>query len=170
MPEIILHRDARVENVEITELSAEPTPLVALSRSRHQLEDPRLDVRGYLMIGSDGQPMGRIEDILLEADERTADRGAPLYHTEYAVVRYSSTAGTSLFVLVPMAVIKDIDQQRRRVVVRGPARLLCQEAQPFRSPDELTPADEQEVYALWEVEPRWQRSGRGPRALRQERR
>ena len=170
MPEIIIHRDGRVENQEIAELTAEPTPLVALSHTRHQPEDPRLDIRGFLMVGSDGEAMGRVEDILLEADERTADRWAPLYHMEYAVVRYTAAAGTSHWVLVPMAVIKDIDQHARRVVVRGPARLLCQEAQPFRSPDDLTPTDEQEVYALWEVEPRWQRSGRGPRALRQERR
>lgn len=170
MGEIPLHRDGRVQNVEVTEITAEPTPLVPLSRTRHRPENPELDIRGYLMFGSDGMAMGRVEEILLEADQRTEDRGSPLYHMEYAVVRYTDTPGRQQWILVPMAVIKETHPEERRVVVRGPARQACEGAYPFRAPDELTPENEQEIYALWEVAPRWERSGRGPRPLVEERR
>ncbi len=170
MPEIPLSRDGRVQNVEVAEVTSEPTPLISLSRTKHKPENPRLDVRGYLMFGSDGQAMGRVEDILLEADPRIEDRGMPLYHMEYAVVRFMQAAGTRQWILVPMAVIKEIDPKKRQVRVRGPAREACQEAQLFRAPDELTPEDEQEIYALWDVSPRWERSGRGPRNLVEDRR
>ncbi|MDI7277808.1 MAG: hypothetical protein QME94_17650 [Anaerolineae bacterium] len=165
-----INRDGRVQNVEITEITEEPTPLIPLSRTGHQPENPALDVRGYLMYGSDGQVMGRVDEILLDADRLTEDRGLPLYHMEYAVVRFTQAAGTQQWILVPMAAIKEVNPRKRRVVVRGPARLACQEALSFRAPDELTPEHEQEIYAFWEVQPRWQRSGRSPRRLVEERR
>lgn len=170
MGEIPLSRDGRVQNTEVTEITEEATPLIPLSRTKHRPERPELDVRGYLMFGSDGQVMGRVEEILLEADERTEDRGMPLYHMEYAVVRYTEAAGTRQWILVPMAVIKEIDAEKRQVTVRGPAREACQEAQLFRAPDDLTPQNEQEIYAFWDVLPRWQRSGRSPRNMVQDRR
>ncbi len=170
MGEMLLHRDERVQNVEVTEVASEPTPLIPLSRTDHRLEDPGLDIRGYLMYGADGEPMGRVEELLLEADERASDRGRPLFHAEYAAVRYTDNAGLEQWVLVPTAVIKEIDHEGRRVVVRDPARLACQQAYGFRAPDELTREDEQEIYAYWEVEPRWMRSGRGPRKMVEERR
>ena len=170
MPEIPISRDERVQNVEITEITGEPTPLLPLSQTAHRLENPNLDIRGYLMFGSDGQAMGRVEDILLEADRRTADRGRPLFHMEYAVVGYTDPAGIRQFVLVPMGAIKEINHEGRRVTVRDPARQSCQQPYGFRGPDALTREAEAEIYAFWEVEPRWQRSGRGPRRLVQERR
>lgn len=170
MGEMPLSRDGRVQNTEVTETTAEDMPLIPLSRTKHRPERPELDVRGYLMFGSDGQVMGRVEEILLEADERTEDRGMPLYHMEYAVVRYTEAAGTRQWILVPMAVIKEIDAEKRQVTVRGPAREACQETQLFRAPDDLTPQNEQEIYAFWDVLPRWQRSGRSPRNMAQDRR
>ncbi len=170
MGEIPLHRGERVQNVELTEIASEPVPLIPLSRTDHQLENPELDIRGYVMYGADGEAMGRVEELLLQADERAIDRGLPLFHAEYAAVRYTDGAGLKQWVLVPMAVIKEIDREGQRVVVRDPARLACQQAYGFRAPDELTLEDEQEIYAFWEVEPRWARSGRGPRKLVEERR
>lgn len=165
-----INRGDRIQNVEITELTEEPSPLIPLSRTRHKPENPALDIRGYLMYGSDGEVMGRVEEILLDADRASEDRGLPLYHMEYAVVRFTLAAGTEQWILVPMAVIKEVHPSDRRVVVRGPAKLACQEMASFRGPDELTPEHEQEIYAFWEVEPRWQRSGRSPRRLVEERR
>lgn len=170
MGEIPLHRRERVQNVEITETASEPTPLIPLSKTSHQLENPALDIRGYLMLGSDGKPMGRVEELLLEADPRVIDRGQPLFHAEYAAVRYTDNAGLQQWVLVPMAVIKEIRSEDRIAIAREPAQIACSQAYGFRAPDELTLEDEQEVYAFWEVEPRWNRSGRGPRRLVQERR
>jgi hypothetical protein len=170
MGEIPLHRRERVQNVEVTETVSEPTPLIPLSRTSHQLENPALDIRGYLMLGSDGKPMGRVEELLLEADPRVIDRGQPLFHVEYAAVRYTDNAGLQQWILVPMAVIKEIRRDDRVVLVREPAQIACSQAYGFRAPDELTLEDEQEIYALWEVEPRWARSGRGPRRLVEERR
>ena len=170
MANIPIHRDGRVQNVQVGEMVVEATPLLALSRTEHRPENPDLDIRGYLMYGSDGQVMGRVEEILLEADRRTEDRGSPLYHMEFAVVHYLTAAGAWQWILVPMAAIKEIDRERRRVVVREPANWACREAFGFRAPDELTPQEEQEIYALWEIEPRWMRSGRGPRRLVEERR
>jgi hypothetical protein len=170
MADVPVYRDGRVQNVEVVEAVVEATPLIALSRTEHKPENPDLDVRGYLMYGSDGQVMGRVEEVLLEADRRTEDRSAPLYHIEFAVVRYTTDAGARQWIVVPMAAIKEIHAQERKVVVREPANWACQEAFSFRAPDELSPEDEQEVYALWEIEPRWMRSGRGPRRLVEERR
>ncbi len=170
MARIQINRDGRVQNVEITELTEEPMPLVPLSQTEHRPENPALDIRGYLMLGADGEAMGRVEDILLEADRRSEDRGTPLYHMEYAVVRYTGEAGTQQYVLVPMAVVKEANPRKRIAIVRGPARQACQEALLFRPPDELTMEDEREIYAFWEVLPRWQRSGRGPQNLVEERR
>ncbi len=170
MGEITLHRGERVQNVEVTEVVSEPMPLIPLSKTNHQLENPELDIRGYTMYGADGEPMGRVEELLLDADRRSTDRGLPLFHAEYAAVRYTDNAGLRQWVLVPMAVVKEIDAHERRVVVRDPARLACQQAYGFRPPDELTLEDEQEIYAFWEVEPRWARSGRGPRELVEQRR
>ncbi len=146
-------------------LLPDATPLIPLSQSRHRPENPALDVRGYLMLGSDGQVMGRVEDILLEADQRTEDRGAPLYHMEYAVVRYQDAEGLEQRILVPMAVVKETHPQERKVVVRGPAREACQEAFNFRAPDSLKREDEEEIYSFWDVLPRWQRSARAPDTL-----
>jgi len=165
-----INRGDRVQNVELTEITSEPTPLIPLSKTKHRPENPALDIRGYLMYGSDGRIMGRVEEILLDADRRTEDRGSPLYHMEYAVVRYITRAGAQQWILVPMAVIKEIHSEKRQVIVREPARLACQEAFVFRAPDELTPENEQEIYTFWDVEPRWARSGRGPRRLVEERR
>ncbi len=170
MGKILLNRGERVQNTEITEVTSEPMPLIPLSRTDHQLENPALDIRGYLMLGSDGQPMGRVEELLLDADRRTTDRGLPLFHAEYAAVRYTDNAGLRQWVLVPMAVIKEIRPDEQQAIVRDPARLACQQAYGFRAPDDLTLEDEQEIYAFWEVEPRWNRSGRGPRNLVEERR
>jgi hypothetical protein len=170
MENIPLHRDGRVQNVEVTETVIEATPLISLTHSNHQPENPDLDVRGYLMVGDDGRPMGRVEDILLEADRRAADRVEPLFHMEYAVIRYTDAAGLEQRLLVPMAVVKRAIPEERKVVVRGPAREACQQAYGFREPDEMSPQDEQEIYTLWEVEPRWARSGRGPRELAEQRR
>lgn len=170
MGEIPLHRDERIQNVEITETTSEATPLIPLSRTDHQMERPDLDIRGFLMLGSDGEAMGRVEELLLEADERTIDRSQPLFHAEYAVVRFTDGAGLRQWVLVPMAVIKEVNRSERQVTVREPAKLACQQTYGFRAPDEITPHDEQEVYTLWEVEPRWNRSGRGPRNLEEKRR
>ncbi|HOG47757.1 MAG TPA: hypothetical protein PLJ35_01765 [Anaerolineae bacterium] len=170
MGEIPLNRGERVQNVEITEVGSEPMPLIPLSKTDHQLEEPGLDVRGYLMLGSDGQPMGRVEEILLDADRRAIDRGLPLFHVEFAAVRYTDNAGLQQWVLVPMAVVKQIDHEQRQVTVRLPAKLACQQAYGFRAPDEISLEGEQEVYAFWEVEPRWARSGRGPRELVEKRR
>ncbi len=160
----------RVENVEIYETTEEPTALVPLSQTEHRPENPSLDIRGYLMFGSDGEAMGRVEDILLEADRRTESRGLPLYHLEYAVVRYTDNEGIGQWILVPMAVVKEISTEDRRVTVRGPARLACQQAISFRGPDDLSRRDEEVIYAFWEVEPRWQRSGRGPQEMAEKRR
>ncbi len=170
MGEIILNRGERVQNTEVTETISEPMPLIPLSRTDHQMENPALDVRGFLMVGSDGQAMGRVDELLLDADQRASDRGAPLFHAEYAAVRYTDGAGLQQWVLVPMAVVKDIRVDERIVVVREPARIACSQAYGFRAPDELTQEDEQEIYAFWEVEPRWNRSGRGPRDLVEKRR
>lgn len=152
------------------QVTAEPTPLLRLSEVVHQPENPALDVRGYLMYGSDGQVMGRVEDILLEADRRTIDRGSPLYHMEYAVVRFVDSAGLEQRILVPMAVIKETDPQERKVVVRGTVREACQEAFSFREPDELTEEKEREIYAYWEIEPRWRRIPRWGHRLVEQRR
>lgn len=165
-----LHRDVRVRNVEITEETAEPIPLIPLSRTDHQPENPKMDVRGYLMVGSDGEAMGRVTEILLEADRLTEDRGLPLYHMEYALVRYASEAGTQEWVMVPMAMIKTIDSERRVVTMRDPAKLACQEAYTFRAPDNIEEEEDQEVWAVREALSRWDRSGRGPRGLVERRR
>lgn len=170
MGEIPLSRGERVQNVEITEVGSEPMPLIPLSKTDHQPEEPGLDVRGYLMLGSDGQPMGRVEEMLLDADRRAADRGLPLFHIEFAAVRYTDRAGLRQWVLVPMAVVKQIDHEQRQVIVRLPAKLACEQAYGFRAPDEISFEDEQQVYAYWEIEPRWMRSGRGPRDLVEKRR
>jgi hypothetical protein len=165
-----LHRGERVQNVEVTEVSAEPTPLIPMSRTSHQPENPRLDIRGYLIYGSDGVVMGRVEEILLEADRRTKDRGMPLYHLAYAVVGYVAGAGTRQWLLVPIALVKETDPEERKAIIREPAKQACQEPYLFRAPDDLAPEGEQEVYAVWEVLSRWERSGRGPRALVEKRR
>jgi len=170
MGEIELHRGERVQNVEVTETVSEPTPLIPLSRTSHKLENPALDIRGFLMLGSDGKPVGRVEELLLEADPRTVDRGQPLFHVEYAAVRFTDNAGLRQWILVPMAVIKEIRHNDRIVIVRDPAQIACSQAYGFRAPDELALEDEQEIYAFWEIEPRWARAGRGPRPLFQERR
>lgn len=149
-------------NTEVEAETIEPTPLVPLSATEHKPENPDLDIRGYLMYASDGQVMGRVEDILLEADRRTADRGSPLYHMEYAVVRYREAAGTQQWLLVPMAVIKETHHQKRRVVVRDPSPQACQQALAFVAPYDLHPEEERAIYAFWEIEPRWARSGRSP--------
>jgi hypothetical protein len=138
----------------------EAIPLISLNKSHRQPENPALDIRGYLMLGSDGQAMGRVEDLLMEVDERVIDRGLPLEHLEYAVVRYTDGAGVLQSVLVPMAVVKETNPTERKVIIRGPAREACQEAFSFRPPDELSMATEEEVYAFWEVEPRWRRMGK----------
>lgn len=165
-----VHRDGRAENVEVVEATAEPMPLIPLSRTSHRPENPDLDVRGYLMYGSDGEAMGRVVEVLLDADQLTEDRGLPLYHTAYAVVSYTTRAGTSQWLLVPMAMIKATNHDERIVMVREPAKLACQEAYTFHSPDELVEEGDQEVYAVWESLSRWDRSGRGPRRLVEERR
>jgi hypothetical protein len=170
MGDMSLSRGPRVQNVELTEITSEPTPLIPLSRTDHQLEDPDLDIRGYVMYGSDGEPIGRVEELLLEADRRTIDRGLPLFHAEYAAVRYTDGAGLQQWILVPMAVVKERHPEEGKVIVRLPAKLACQQAHGFRAPDEISLEDEQEVYAFWEVEPRWARSGRGPRPLVEQRR
>lgn len=170
MPTININRDDRVQNVEMADLTDEPMPLLPLSQTKHQPENEGLDIRGYLMYGSDGQVMGRVEDILLEADRRAEDREWPLFHMEYAVLRYSEPAGTDQYILVPMAVVKEINHDERRVVVRGPASQACQQPYGFQAPDSLTREAEEEIFAFWEVEPRWARSGRGPRRMVEDRR
>ncbi len=141
----------------VAELTAEPTPLVPLSQVEGRPRNEELDIRGFLMYGSDGQVMGRVEELLLEADQRTADRGLPLFQVEYAVVRFTDEAGIREWILVPMAAVKETIPEERKVIVRGPARELCEAAYPFHQPDEISPADEEEIYAFWEVEPRWRR-------------
>ena len=170
MGEIPINRDGRIQNNEVMEVTSIPNPLIPMSKTEHKPENPALDVRGYLMLGSDGQAMGRVEEILLEANRQSMDRGEPLYHMEYAVVSYTDEAGLKQWILVPMAVIKATDPKKRIVVVRGPARTACQEAYSFRAPDQVTQEDEQEVYAFWDVEPRWARSGRSPRNMVEQRR
>ncbi len=165
-----LHRDGRVQNTEVTEVTAEATPLIPMSRTDHIPENPEYDVRGYLMFGSDGKAMGRVDEILLEADRRSEDRELPLFHMQYAVVRYTADAGTQQWVLVPMGEIKTVNHDERTVTVRDPAQIACQEAYLFRAPDNLEQEEDQEVYAVWESISRWDRSGRGPRDLVERRR
>lgn len=165
-----LHRGDRVQNTEVTEVTSEPMPLIPLSRTDHKPENPEYDVRGFLMYGSDGKAMGRVDEILLEAGQRSEDRELPLFHMQYAVVRYITDAGAQQWVLVPMALIKTIDREGRTVTVQDPAQIACQEAFLFRAPDNVEAEGDQEVYAVWDSLSRWERSGRGPRRLVERRR